>query len=241
MSFWRKRGATLSLALALVACRQKERALDGPQTTSARPSSAAAGDEGHARVRGLDAQSSDPLVVKLIRDVVAQCPWNGRFEGLCRRVEHDELVTDGKADETLVNMLEDESEKVRWLGARLLLVNGKKYGRDPNLAKRVVAAAKAETSDSVVQPMASAAAAISGTATGPSEELKWLMTEHAVEKMRSEVAVSLLGQNPHLFDSSSRRARSTRPTASALPSSFRSAAKRRPTRAKPRASSGATG
>lgn len=120
------------------------------------------GPAGNAK--GIDAAGNDAAVVALAKKVLAGCKWSDygfAYDCADRKAWDDsELTKDGKADATLVSMLEDQNEQIRWLAAMTLSNKGDKYLTDKLLADRVLDAALAEKSKSVARNMGNAAGRI---------------------------------------------------------------------------------
>jgi hypothetical protein len=123
------------------------------------------GDTGGAPVaaKGIDAAGNDPAVVALAKKA-AGCKWTDYgFDYDCadkKAWEQSELLKEGKADATLVSMLEDSNEGVRWLAVNGLSNNGSKYQTDKALAERVMAVAEGEKAKSVARSVGSVAGRI---------------------------------------------------------------------------------
>ncbi len=183
-----KREALLAAALVLVAglgCKMCSK--EGSETKPAASGSAATSSS-VGRGAGLAAPGNDPVVVELAEKALS-CEWgSGGLKYSCKPAQawaKSGLMKDGKADATLVAMLDDQRPPVRWLGAKSLLQNGREYAVDATLAGRVLAAARAETDVVVAEPLGSAAGKIDVTKTGLKNEVERLVSTHSLSKLRA--------------------------------------------------------
>ncbi len=111
--------------------------------------------------KGIDAPGNDPAVVALAKKAMT-CKWgtNGFAYDCADKKAWDsasELLKGGKADATLIAMLEDGNEQVRWLAAKALNGFGDAYRGDKALAPRALDAALAEKSKIVGRDIGNAA------------------------------------------------------------------------------------
>ncbi len=156
-----------------------------------------------ALVLGLEAPGNDAKVVQLLKETLA-CPRSGQaLDPKCPAFaawQESELLVDGKADATLVSLLEDASEQVRQLAADRLRVRGKIYRTDAKLARRVLDAAAKETAESVAVSLGSAAATIDGKTTHLDEPLGQLIGGAKLPALRRALLSGVLVRNPSHYD-----------------------------------------
>ncbi len=152
---------------------------------------------------GLHASDSDPRVVALAKKALA-CAWiDGSFEYTCKEFkkwQESKLLKDGKADKTLLNLLEDRDEKIRFLAAQALNKSGREYRTDPQLARRLVAVAKAETSEHVASDLGSAVGKLNTKLTGLELEVKGLIKNHRLNTLRQQLAANVLITNQGFYE-----------------------------------------
>ncbi len=94
---------------------------------------------------------------------------------------------DGQADEKLVKMLEQEELKIRAMGARKLLVFGRRYRTDKVLAKRVLDAAKVEKVAGIATYLGAAVARIRASETQTFDRIRELAFKHELGEMRRAI------------------------------------------------------
>jgi len=149
-------------------------------------------------VKGIDAASSDPILVDLTKKALG-CKWAAfGFDSKCPELKatlESEAMRDGKGDGTLVNFLEDANEQVRWIGARSLVQRGKQFRTDKQLATRIVDAAEAEKSKAVAQELGAVAGSIKHAETGLGDRIKTLAKTHEVQQMRTSLMARMLFSN----------------------------------------------
>jgi hypothetical protein len=138
------RPVTLALFLAMVsACDKKDdaKAAPAPAPAAGEKPAAAAGPKG----TGLEDPANDPKVVGLAKKALA-CKYGSSFDDGCAdyKAWQDErdAFKDGKADGTLVALIEDSDVKVRDLGLRKFSVNGSPALKDKALSERLVTVAE---------------------------------------------------------------------------------------------------
>jgi hypothetical protein len=105
------------------------------------------------------------------------------------------LLQHGRADATLVNLLEDDDRKVRWLAASLLEQRGEAYRSQPALARRVLAAAELERSEGVAVPIMEAVAKVDLLKVKLVDRAIALAQTHTVEEARARLVRSVLLNN----------------------------------------------
>jgi len=201
------RFAPLALAVALVplaaACDKKDDAAPAPTKSGPRPSSstptassssAPAGDG-----KGLSAKDNDPKVIALVKPALG-CGWDTHgFKNDCEEWkkwrEADAEFKGGAGDATLVNLIEDVDEKVRYAGAFKLDRDGSAYRADKALATRTVAAAEAEKTNKFAGMLGGAIAEIAFDKTGLWDRVKALATTSEHVPLRSSLVGHMLKFN----------------------------------------------
>jgi hypothetical protein len=183
------------LALALSAMAGLGLGCDkGSQAPAPADSASANAPEG----RGLNAPGNDPVIVDLTRKALA-CRWSALgFDATCgdlRGLIDAEALREGKGDATLVNLLEDPNEQVRWLGARALSMRGKVYRTDKPLAERVVKATEDEKVKAVGQELGGTTGNISHAETGLGERIKAMAKAHPLQTVRMSMLSRMLFAN----------------------------------------------
>jgi hypothetical protein len=101
----------------------------------------------------------------------------------------------GKSDASLVAMLADRDEKMRYLGALKLNQYGKTFRREKGLAEGVVAAAEREKSKLDGNELGAAVGHILVRETGTFERVKALVQKHDLPDVRRGVLSNLLYAN----------------------------------------------
>src|SRR5262249_53301578 len=91
---------------------------------------------------------------------------------------------EGKSDAALVGVLEDDSEKVRYLAAQKLNQWGKTYKTDKALAARVVVAAAAEKTKFAAYEVGAAAGRVRASDTGLYDKQAAIVKTHALPDLR---------------------------------------------------------
>lgn len=168
----------LVLPLVVAACGSKGSGSGDASGSGASPGSG----------KGIDAPGNDPAVVALAKAALT-CKWSDSsgFPYDCaqkKALESSELIKGGKADPTLVAMLEDASEQVRWLAASGLTSNGDKFKTDKALAERVINAALAEKSKVVGRNIGNAAGKVKLTDVGLVDKAKPLGKVPTLKEIR---------------------------------------------------------
>jgi hypothetical protein len=181
----------VALALVMGGCQNESAPLPGAASAaSAEPAVAAGG--------GLADPSNDAAVVALAKKALA-CEWkNAGFKYDCpdlKAWKEAELLKKGANDKTLVNMLGDADEKVRWLSATGLSSHGLEYRKDKALASALVTAAEKETFEANGSTLGSALSRIDLKATGLTDRVKKIISGHKLEALRRSVAGSVLFNN----------------------------------------------
>lgn len=162
------------------------------------------GDTGGAptAARGIDAAGNDPVVVALAKKVLT-CKWSDSgfaYDCADRKAwAESELTKAGKADATLVSMVEDPNEQVRWLGAQGLNDKGGVYQKDKALAERVLTAAESEKSKTVARSLGSAAGRIKLPEVGLADRAKALGKSPTMKETRLGFFDSVQYSNSEAF------------------------------------------
>lgn len=181
----------LAVALSAAACSKKE----APQAeASARPA---------APKVGLENPANDANTTKLVTAVLAKCEFKTHgFSTTCeewKKITKARELKRGAQDATLVNLLEDKNEKVRWVAANRLVSNGQAYTGDKALAERVLLAAERETSVTVGREIGRAAGRIRVKETDTKERLEKLAKGHKLPELRKGVVSKMLFNNKSEF------------------------------------------
>jgi hypothetical protein len=192
----------LVLAFA-TACSSKDKPADPEPTKGSDTAPVPKADPPPAN-SGLAAKDNDPAVVALAKAAITCKVDDKQLDWSCpgfKAWRDSDLLKDGKADMTLVNLLEDGDEKVRFLGADKLPDSRSGYGEDPAAAKRVLAAAQRETSALVAERLGKTLGNVNLEKTGITAEVTKLIAEHELVDLR----VGLIGTGQHansraLFD-----------------------------------------
>ena len=150
------------------------------------------------RARGLEAKGNDPAVIAGVKKALT-CEWKSYgFSSRCDAMSEyrkSDALKRGRADATMVNLLEDDDAKVRWLAATTLKRQGKVYEGDAKLGARVVAAAEAEKDGLVARAIARAIAEIDLSGTKLVDKVASLAQNHPVESFRAALVRSVLFRN----------------------------------------------
>jgi hypothetical protein len=170
---------SLALGLLAPACRDRGRSA-GSAVTWTDPDAGDGGEGG----RGLGRADNDPAVVALLKAALACKPSVPCTGALAWDGSEDEFVH-GRADPTLVSLLEDPDERVRVLAARKLARHGAPFRTERALAERVVAAAEAERGER--------AAPLLG---GLVARVELLARRHPLAVLREAVVEGLFRNNP---------------------------------------------
>lgn len=204
----RARLAAQALAVILgsslvMSCAEAEKAPSVARSKDLPYSSA--GASGSAKVaasagRGLAAPGNDAKVIELARKAMT-CKWDGR--GLSQDCtpavawgDASEGFADGKADPTLVSMLDDPEERARWLAATKLHATGRAFRADKALAERVVTAAERETSPHVGAALGIALADIQLERTASFDRIRAMGVKHALVPLRAALIANIAWRNP---------------------------------------------
>ncbi len=194
----------LALIVGASACEKKEEKSDaaakdsGAATTgaaTAKTTAAAAPAAG----AGMDDPSNDKAVVALAKEAI-KCEWDASW-GLksdCPAMDafnKAEPVKSGKVDATLVNFTGDAKKEVRWLGASALSSSGTTFKQDPALAKKLVAAGRAEKDPGAGKQIGRTIAYIDVGKTGTADDIKKVIAESDNQPLRDAIVDSILFNN----------------------------------------------
>lgn len=166
------------------------------------PTSSDAGPPPVAAV-GLDHASNDPKVVALVRPVLA-CPWTDKgFEAGCAALGAYRAAPDVKgpsAETTLMAMLDDPRDPVRWLAGVGLAEVPRPVHRDAERAKRLLEAARREKDSRVGTALGFALGEVDLAATKLEPEVRALVASHPLPGLRLAIVSRTLKVNPSMFE-----------------------------------------
>jgi hypothetical protein len=180
----------LALSTLAAACGNKE----GDAKPSASGSAAATGSPAPA-----PASAVDPRIDALAKAVLPCRSNDVSFDPDCpawkawRDAKDD--FNEGKSDASLVAMLSDSDEKVRYLGAYKLSQSGRTFWSDKTMAAAVVAAAEKEKSKFVGYELGVTVGKIRVRDTGTFDRVKALVQKHDVPALRGGIVSSLFHNN----------------------------------------------
>ena len=141
----------------------------------------------------------DPKIDALARAVLACKTYDQSFDLACPAMkawnDAKDDFNEGKADASLVAMLADPDEKIRYLGAYKLNQYGKAYATDKALAGAVVAAAEKETSKFAGYEVGAAVGRVLVRETGTFDRVKALVKKHELAEVRRGILSTLLFNN----------------------------------------------
>ncbi|MEO7331405.1 MAG: hypothetical protein ABI193_22710 [Minicystis sp.] len=177
--------AAAVMALAAAGC--KKPADDGSPTP---PAGAGA---------GLEDTSNDKAVVALAKDAI-KCGWQdgSGVKTPCPALDawnKSEIIKGGKVDATLLNFLGDAQKEARWIGAYGLYNAAQAYRTDAAMAKRLLAAGRAEKDATVARKLGDAIGKINVSKTGTTDELKKLLAESSQSTLRQGIVDGVLFNN----------------------------------------------
>jgi hypothetical protein len=187
--------AVLAVAVAFASSCNKSDAPPAPAPGAADPKPA---PKEEPPAKGLAAKANDPAVVTLAKAAITCKPDGSRLEWNCdgfKAWRDSELFKDAKSDATLVNLLEDTDEKVRFLGADRF---AERATEDAAVAKRVVAAAQAETSTLVADRLGKALGKLDEK-TGVAADVGQIIADSKLADLRVGAIIGG-ASNPALFD-----------------------------------------
>ncbi|MFO0666381.1 MAG: hypothetical protein U0174_20670 [Polyangiaceae bacterium] len=169
-------------------CKKKNLLADG---------GVASGDGGKSS--GLGAADNDAKTVTLTKAALA-CPKGSSgylFDTDCAAYKafRDAKLLSGPVDATLINMLEDEDPRVRYLAALTLDDSKAVYRTDKAMATRVIAAANAETSESVARSMGDIIGRIDVEKTGLLDPIVAMVKKHPLVPLRRAIVSHILFTN----------------------------------------------
>jgi hypothetical protein len=176
-------GCIAVLALLALACKKPNKDKDAPAGSG---SAATAGG-----VKGLAAAGNDAGIVAAAKTALA-CTWKSdslSFDSDCAGwkawTQSSDVYNTATSDTTFVNMLEDSDVKVRLLACYHLGYDSeRKFTTNADLAKRIVAAAGAETqSHSYIDALAKAIAKIQHAKTGTWAQTKAVLDSTSIKSL----------------------------------------------------------
>jgi hypothetical protein len=190
------RAAPLLFALLAAPFALACKPTDGASAKDAAPPAASSGA---TAAGGLAAPDADKSVAELAQHALS-CHWDrdGLTSDCAAALEWRDATVGfagGRADPTLVDMLEDRDERIRWLGATKLVTSGKAYRTSKPLAERVVAAAEREKSDRLGGPLGEALARVDVQATGTFDRVRAMVVRHELPSLRAALVAHLLRHN----------------------------------------------
>jgi hypothetical protein len=182
-----------ALALGIAGCKERGEA-HGTRPPGELASSVVDGGRGAANT------TNDPAIVLLLKRALACKPTRGAIAGDCAGAiawdASKEEFADGRADATLVNLLEDPDERVRILAVYKLDEAGKPYRTDARLAARIVDVAEQEQSTRVARPLGALVGRIDLERTQLFDRIELVARKHLLASMRGAIVEELLHENP---------------------------------------------
>ena len=155
-----------------------------------------------AKTTGLAAAGNDQAVVTLAKAAIA-CKWTAAgLASNCAALKAwriSPLLKNGKADATLLHMLEDNDKKVRWLSATALKTVGRSHRNDKAAATRLLDALDKEKDPSVLGHLGAAVGRIDLAKTGLEARVKKLIEKHPSKAVRQSIVRSVLSGNRTLM------------------------------------------
>jgi hypothetical protein len=155
---------------------------------------------GSAAASAAAAGAVDPKILAMATAASACKSWeSGGFDSSCadykKYSDAKDDFNDGKADASLVAMLADPNEKIRYLGAYKLNQYGKTFKTDKTMAAAVVTAAEKEKTKFAAYEIGSAVGRILVRDTGTFDRVKAIVKKHDVPDMRRGILSNLLFNN----------------------------------------------
>ena len=145
------------------------------------------------------ASAVDPKIAAMAKAAVACKAYDSSFDSSCPAMkawsDAKDDFNEGKADASLVAMLGDGDEKVRYLGAYKLNQYGKAFKTDKALAERVIAAAEKEKSKFTGFELGSTVGRVLVRETGTFDRVKAMAKKHDVPDVRRGILSQLLFSN----------------------------------------------
>jgi hypothetical protein len=185
-------GLVLGIAVVAGGCSK-----DGDSASNAAPEKAG------AAAKGLKAKGNDAKVVAAAKKVL-KCEWKKfYFKQNCedyKTWKKGELLKAGKADVTLVNMMEDGDEKVRLIAGQALRSFGKAYRSDKKMSGRVLKAFEANKVVMLCNSLGGAAGGIDVEKTGMQAQIEKNIKGHALPECREALTGATLFRNKGLYD-----------------------------------------
>jgi hypothetical protein len=176
------------VALALPACGNKGGG-DKPAGSATATGSAAAA-----------APAVDPKIMTMAKAAAACKSWeSGGFDSSCADFkawsEAKDDFNEGKADASLVAMLADADEKIRYLGAYKLNQYGKGFKTDKTMASAVVAAAEKEKARFCGYELGATVGRVAVRDTGTFDRVQAMVKKHDIPDLRRGILANLLYNN----------------------------------------------
>lgn len=188
--------------LALSACDDKTPAASGTSATGTAAVTASASAAAATASTGLAAAGNDAAVVTLAKEALT-CKWSAAgLASNCKALKAWRTSTamkGGKADATLMNMIEDKDKKVRWLAATALKTVGRGHHDNKAQATRLLDAVDKEKEPSVLGHLGAAVGRINLEKTGLEGRVKKLIEAHPSKPLRHSVVRSVLSSNRTLM------------------------------------------
>ncbi len=181
----------------LVGCKKPT---SGAPDTSSAPAATSA-----APATGLRDPSNRKDIVALAESALA-CEWNessGFDEAKCPALAawtKSEVVQAPEADATLLAMLADDRDPVRWLAGNALARQERPARTDASSAKKLLEAALREPKPLVARMLGGAAALSDLEATGLESQVRGALVSGSSVELRAGLASHVLKVNPKLFD-----------------------------------------
>jgi hypothetical protein len=187
------------VALTAPSCTDRETRETSSKDKKAAAAASALPPPPSAAGRGMYAPGSDPRVLELLRKALA-CKWEAAGPSeWCDDAkawrEARDIFVGGRADASLVTLLDDVDERVRLLAAQDLAVFGQRYRTDKSLADRVVRAAESERSAGVAPHLGAAVARIDVDKTESFDRVRAVATKHALVGLRVSLVSALAQSN----------------------------------------------
>lgn len=158
------------------------------------------GDAAPAASASTKAAAVDPTIDAMARSASTCKSYDyGGFDSSCPAyktwTEAKDAFNEGKADASLVALLSDGDEKIRYLAAAKLNQYGKAFHTDKTLAQSVVTAAEKEQRKFAQKEIAAAAGQIQVRATGTFDRVKALVAKRDMPDVRRGILSNLLYNN----------------------------------------------
>lgn len=199
----RSRISIVCILAGLLGCQKSTSEARDAGATNAATSAADAASAGSST--GLRDPSNRQDVVALAEAVLA-CDWDesrGFDEAKCparATWAKSDVVQAPEADATLLAMLADDRDSVRWLGSNALARDTRPARSDASSAAKVLETAVREPKRLVARELGGAAARIDLEATGLERQVRDVLGGGSSVELRAGLASRVLKANPKLFD-----------------------------------------